>query len=108
MFRRPPGITRTDTLVPYTTLFRSIVTGGGGGIGAAVVKRLVSEGARGAVADLFEDSARAAAEPHGENAIAVQFDAADPESVKAMVEKTVAQFGQIGRASCRERVCQYV
>src|SRR3546814_7837174 len=70
----------------------AIVTGGGGGIGAAVVKRLVSEGARVAVADLFEDSARAAAEPHGENAIAVQFDAADPESVKAMVEKTVAQF----------------
>src|SRR3546814_10751471 len=23
MFRRPPGTTRTDTLVPYTTLFRS-------------------------------------------------------------------------------------
>src|SRR3546814_15855664 len=91
----------------------AIVTGGGGGIGAAVVKRLVSEGARVAVADLFEDSARAAAEPHGENAIAVQFDAADPESVKAMVETTVAQFGrldilQIGSASCRERACQYV
>src|SRR3546814_14868329 len=73
----------------------AIVTGGGGGIGAAVVKRLVSEGASVAVADLFEDSARAAAEPHGENAIAVQFDAADPESVKARVEKTVAQFGRL-------------
>src|SRR3546814_5307358 len=24
MIRRPPGSTRTDTLVPYTTLFRSI------------------------------------------------------------------------------------
>src|SRR3546814_3355786 len=23
MIRRPPGVTRTDTLVPYTTLFRS-------------------------------------------------------------------------------------
>src|SRR3546814_18807702 len=73
----------------------AIVTGGGGGIGAAVVKRLVSEGARVAVADLFEDSARAAAEPHGENAIAVPLDAADPESVKAMVEKTVAQFWRL-------------
>src|SRR3546814_12936283 len=25
MFRRPPRPTRTDTLVPYTTLFRSVV-----------------------------------------------------------------------------------
>src|SRR3546814_9670923 len=30
MFRRPPISTRTDTLFPYTTLFRSFVTGGGG------------------------------------------------------------------------------
>src|SRR3546814_6456192 len=27
MIRRPPGSTRTDTLVPYTTLFRSIGEG---------------------------------------------------------------------------------
>src|SRR3546814_2792219 len=26
MIRRPPRATRTDTLVPYTTLFRSLVT----------------------------------------------------------------------------------
>src|SRR3546814_17458966 len=25
MIRRPPGATRTDTLLPYTTLFRSVV-----------------------------------------------------------------------------------
>src|SRR3546814_5096595 len=28
MLRRPPRSTRTDTLLPYTTLFRSIVRGG--------------------------------------------------------------------------------
>src|SRR3546814_3094060 len=27
MYRRPPGSTRTDTLVPYTTLFRSHAIG---------------------------------------------------------------------------------
>src|SRR3546814_15417191 len=27
MIRRPPGSTRTDTLFPYTTLFRSVVQG---------------------------------------------------------------------------------
>src|SRR6056297_1539628 len=26
MFRRPPGSTRTDTLFPYTTLFRSTIS----------------------------------------------------------------------------------
>src|SRR3546814_8615331 len=29
MIRRPPRSTRTDTLFPYTTLFRSIVSGSG-------------------------------------------------------------------------------
>src|SRR3546814_16457367 len=28
MIRRPPRSTRTDTLVPYTTLFRSLLAGG--------------------------------------------------------------------------------
>jgi NAD(P)-dependent dehydrogenase (short-subunit alcohol dehydrogenase family) len=73
----------------------AIVTGGGGGIGAAVARRLVAEGARVAIADLFEDSARRAAEPLGDMALAVQFDAAAPESVKALVEQTVAHFGRL-------------
>src|SRR3546814_7340495 len=30
MIRRPPRSTRTDTLFPYTTLFRSVVPGEGG------------------------------------------------------------------------------
>src|SRR3546814_7244633 len=31
MIRRPPRSTRTDTLFPYTTLFRSQMMGGAGG-----------------------------------------------------------------------------
>src|SRR3546814_14370387 len=31
MIRRPPRSTRTDTLFPYTTLFRSIAAAGDGG-----------------------------------------------------------------------------
>src|SRR3546814_3282943 len=31
MIRRPPRSTRTDTLVPYTTLFRSVLVQAGGG-----------------------------------------------------------------------------
>ncbi len=71
----------------------AIVTGGGGGIGSAVVRRFVSEGARVAVADVFADSAKAVADTLGDAALAVQFDASDPASVEAMVEATVGHFG---------------
>src|SRR3546814_1787456 len=37
MFRRPPSSTRTDTLFPDTTLFRSVVGGSNGGTMAATV-----------------------------------------------------------------------
>ena len=73
----------------------AIVTGGGGGIGSAVVRRFVAEGARVAVADVFANSAAAVAGPLGDAALAVQFDAADPASVEAMVEATVSHFGRL-------------
>src|SRR3546814_8190352 len=41
MIRRPPRSTRTDTLFPYTTLFRSI--------GSAIAQALAAQGARLAV-----------------------------------------------------------
>ena len=73
----------------------AIVTGGGGGIGSAAARRLVSEGARVAVADIFEEAAQRVAEPLGDAAIAVAFDAASPESVQALVERTVEHFGKL-------------
>src|SRR3546814_15779374 len=39
MVRRPPGVTRTDTLFPSTTLFRPVAVGfgfGGNGLAAAL------------------------------------------------------------------------
>ena len=73
----------------------AIVTGGGGGIGSAAARRLVSEGARVAVADIFEEAAQRVAEPLGDAAIAVAFDAASPESVQALIERTVEHFGKL-------------
>lgn len=73
----------------------AIVTGGGGGIGSAVARRLVAEGGRVAIADIFEESAKRVAEPLGDAAIAVAFDAADADSVKALVEQTVSHFGKL-------------
>src|SRR3546814_14074865 len=40
MIRRPPGSTRTDTLFPYTTLFRSLL--GPPGCGKSTVLRLIA------------------------------------------------------------------
>ena len=71
----------------------AIVTGGGGGIGSAVARRIVSEGGKVAIADVFDDSAKAAADPLGDAALAVQFDAVDPASIEAMVQATVDHFG---------------
>jgi NAD(P)-dependent dehydrogenase (short-subunit alcohol dehydrogenase family) len=73
----------------------AIVTGGGGGIGSAVARRFVSEGAKVAVADVFLTSAQTVVESLGDAAIAVQFDASDAASVKGMVEKTVNHFGRL-------------
>ena len=73
----------------------AIVTGGGGGIGSAVARRIVDEGGRVVIADLFEDSARAAAQPLGNAALAVQFDASDPASIEAMVTAGADHFGGI-------------
>lgn len=73
----------------------AIVTGGGGGIGSAVARRMVSEGARVVIADLLEQSALSAAEPLGDAVLAMQFDAADPQSVRALIDRTIDRFGRL-------------
>src|SRR3546814_14685819 len=97
MIRRPPRSTRTDTLFPYTTLFRSP----SGNTNAWIVPDL---DAGTALIDLYN---RPAVLQQG--------------GQRAVTEKTyggwfMAEFEtdvlgmrmKIGRASCRERVCQYV
>ena len=77
----------------------AVVTGGSRGIGAAIAKRLATDGAR--VAITYTKGADAAAsvikeiERAGGKAIAIQADAADADAVKAAVEKTVATFGRL-------------
>src|SRR3546814_2075093 len=57
MIRRPPRSTRTDTLFPYTTLFRSIsVEDDGRGIDVAEVRRAaLAGGLHPAAGDLAQD-----------------------------------------------------
>ena len=74
----------------------AIVTGSGSGIGQAIAKHLAGAGARIVVADLNEAAAAETVkqiESNGGRALAVGCDVANEESVNAMVEKAVAEFG---------------
>jgi len=73
----------------------AIVTGAAGRIGKAVVRRLVGYGVRVAAADINAAGAKALADELGEQVLPVQFDAGDPESIKAMVEQAFARFGRL-------------
>src|SRR3546814_16703756 len=129
MIRRPPRSTRTDTLFPYTTLFRSdedgvarLCSGDAEQTdpgGAAGQPHIVEEGLRRhAAAQRFggqlegrhveADDAAVAPAAHVEDQVARRKavhpafdDLADGAAGHRLVE-------QIGRASCRERVCQSV
>src|SRR3546814_14194851 len=106
MVRRPPISTLTDTLFPYTTLFRSA-----GGRTPCVRTRLPPRSRR--------SSSAVSVDPRFGQRLAGRPDAGDrdrdPRSDGRLAEKPhhrteafVEVDEEIGRASCRERVCQYV
>src|SRR3546814_14560760 len=103
MIRRPPRSTRTDTLFPYTTLFRSFEdfchrTG----------LRLEYEG------ELVEKLPLIQRWLNRILALPIAIQNAIFDEYLGLVEtridaaKKAGTFDEIGRASCRERVCQYV
>jgi 3-oxoacyl-[acyl-carrier protein] reductase len=77
----------------------ALVTGGSRGIGAAIVLRLVSEGA--SVAFTYSSSSTQAdslveqVAKAGGKAIAIKADAADQEAVRGAVQETAKRFGKI-------------
>jgi len=78
---------------------RALVTGGSRGIGAAIVKRLATEGAHVAFTyssspDKANEVARAA-QALGVRATAIQCDSADATALTAAVEKTATELGGI-------------
>lgn len=73
----------------------AIVTGGAGGLGSAMVARLVSEGAKVIVSDIDGTRADTVAAEHGANAAAIQFDAAENESIRKMVDGCIDRFGRL-------------
>jgi 3-oxoacyl-[acyl-carrier protein] reductase len=78
---------------------RALVTGGSRGIGAAIVRRLASEGA--SVAFTFvskpdqADEAAKAARAFGVKAVPIQADSSDAKSLAAAVDRTANELGGI-------------
>src|SRR3546814_12710561 len=107
MIRRPPRSTRTDTLFPYTTLFRSRVP---------AVTALVETVPAGSYGDAADDPAIWAnpGDPAASLVIATDKKAGlyvydmRGEVVQFLPDGKMNNVYQIGRASCRDRVCQYV
>ena len=73
----------------------AIVTGGASGLGLAVARRLVAEGASVAIADLDAARARAAAEELGPKAAAVEVDVSVEADAARMVRFAVERFGRL-------------
>ena len=73
----------------------AVVTGGGSGIGAAIVAAFAAKGARIAVVDLDRAAAAARAAEAGPDSRGFACDVADPTSVTATVNSVVDAFGRI-------------
>jgi NAD(P)-dependent dehydrogenase (short-subunit alcohol dehydrogenase family) len=73
----------------------AVVTGGGRGIGRACCARLAEAGATVVVADLDESAARATAEEIGPHAVAAAVDVRESASVRALVERTLAEADRL-------------
>src|SRR3546814_18392081 len=103
MIRRPPRSTRTDTLLPYTTLFRSVPV-----VAKIVSQDILHKSDIGGVRTGLRTDAEITDAWHG---ILENVREADPHARidGILIEEMIAQRGvetQIGRASCRERVWQ--
>src|SRR3546814_17464712 len=125
MIRRPPRSTRTDTLFPYTTLFRSMLERAGQVVGPdwrdfndRRCLRLTLPRPRG-LADLqayrFHMTMARVLLSHTDALVGYKYcngvDNNNPEEDVWVAHSWIADLKhttQNGREQCRERVCQYV
>src|SRR3546814_12313802 len=106
MLRRPPSSTRTDTLFPYTTLFRSTPTPTLGEKSPLKDYLRALRQRRSRLVRVL----RKIATRNLDYPVARVFQLLQMGGLMgiALFLKQRGILGKIGRASCRERVCQYV
>lgn len=76
----------------------AVVTGAGGDMGRAIVKKFTDNGAKAVLMDIREEAARRSAELLGldeEHGFVVTVDVASEDSVKAAVQKVMDKYGRI-------------
>jgi 3-oxoacyl-[acyl-carrier protein] reductase len=73
----------------------ALVTGAAGVMGLAVVKALLAEGARVAMADLAEERLRELSRPLGAGAFPIAMDVTDPSAIQRGLETLSASLGTI-------------
>ena len=72
-----------------------VITGGSGGIGEAVVRRFVAEGAEVLIADVAIDDARALAREFGDSVTAIQCDVRMEDQVRQVAKAAHARWPQV-------------
>src|SRR3546814_11721534 len=103
MIRRPPRSTRTDTLFPYTTLFRSSVVAGNGA--GALGRLVIRVGVDCQQAERLGHRRHDTGRPRKASPTTTRITRVGGARALMLVERRA-----IGRASCWERVgtCEYV
>src|SRR3546814_18525492 len=124
MIRQQPRSTRTDTLVPYTTLFRS---GPGGNLAGSrrsgdinrlrlegtQIKKEPANGGHAIAQELPKERGSQVGNRRVDKKVLLIEGFGHRTAWRIVIglacQALIKAFGnQIGRASCRERVCQYV
>src|SRR3546814_17820687 len=112
MIRRPPRSTRTDTLFPYTTLFRSVVSQAAEPAVPRHVAIIMDGNGRWAKA---RGLPRNLGHRQGVDAVREVVRGCRTLGIRYLTLYAFSsenwkrpQSEEIGSASCRERVCQYV
>src|SRR3546814_13069636 len=100
MIRRPPRPTRTDTLFPYTTLFRSA------DIDAFACAACRLNAATNGVEIAVTGDDIVGSENSGWDVV-LAGDVCYERPAAERIAAWLRGLAKIGRASCRERVCQY-
>lgn len=73
----------------------AIITGAGGGIGAATARLFAQEGAKLVLTDINIDAVSAISKEIGGNTIALQHDVTSESSWQSIMDATIKQFGQL-------------